>query len=136
MEEARLALALGIYTGLRRGDTVRVGPQHLRAGVLTVRQEKTGGTLRIPVHTDLLAVLGAAPSGNMAFLVTEFGKPLTAAGFGAWLSATHARSIKRGWHETRWPGLEPSQFECRTYFDLPSGTGAAIRSALSINSRN
>ena len=81
---ARLALALGVYTGLRRGDAVAVGPQHLRNGVLTVRQGKTGGTLRIPVHTDLLAVLAAAPSGNMAFLVTEFGKPFTAAGFGAW----------------------------------------------------
>jgi integrase len=82
--KARLALALGIYTGLRRGDVVRVGPQHLRSGVLSVRQEKTGGALRIPMHTDLLAILDATPSGNMAFLVTTYGKPFTSAGFGAW----------------------------------------------------
>jgi integrase len=81
---ARLALALGIYTGLRRGDAVALGPQHLRDGMLTVRQGKTGRVIRIPVHSDLLAVLGATPSGNMAFLVTAFGKPFTAAGFGAW----------------------------------------------------
>jgi integrase len=82
--KARLALALGIYTGLRRGDAVALGPQHLREGMLTVRQGKTGRVIRIPVHSDLLAVLGATPSGNMAFLVTAFDKPFTAAGFGAW----------------------------------------------------
>lgn len=27
---ARLARALGVYTGLRRGDAVKIGPQHLR----------------------------------------------------------------------------------------------------------
>lgn len=37
---ARLALALGLYTGLRRGDAVRVGPQHVRDGVLSVVQDK------------------------------------------------------------------------------------------------
>jgi integrase len=66
---ARLALAIGVYTGLRRGDAVRVGPQHLRDGVLAVRQEKTGGALRIPLHTDLSAILAATPSGAMALLV-------------------------------------------------------------------
>jgi integrase len=81
---ARLALALGVYTGLRRGDAVAIGPQHLRDGVLTVRQSKTGGTLRIPVHTDLLTILDATPSGNMAFLMTGLGKPFTASGFGGW----------------------------------------------------
>ena len=82
--KARLALALGVYTGLRRGDVVKVGPQHLRAGVFTVRQSKTGGTIRIPAHTDLLGIIDATPSSNMAFLVTAFGQPFTAAGFGAW----------------------------------------------------
>ena len=81
---ARLALAIGVYTGLRRGDAVGIGPQHVRDGVLAVRQEKTGGALRIPLHTDMLAILDATPSGNMAFLVTSFGKPFSDAGFGAW----------------------------------------------------
>jgi integrase len=81
---ARLALALGVYTGLRRGDAVAVGPQHLRDGVLSVKQQKTGGALRIPMHTDLLTIIAATPSGAMAFLTTSFGKPFTSAGFGAW----------------------------------------------------
>jgi integrase len=81
---ARLALALGVYTGLRRGDAVGIGRQHVRDGILHVRQGKTGGSLRIPMHTDLLGILDATPSGNMAFLVTAYDKPFTAAGFGAW----------------------------------------------------
>jgi integrase len=52
--------------------------------VLSVRQEKTGGALRIPMHTDLLAILDATPSSHLTFLATAYGKPFTAAGFGAW----------------------------------------------------
>jgi len=51
----RLALALGLYTAQRRGDAVRIGRQHIRDGVLTVRQQKTAVTLAIPVHPDLAA---------------------------------------------------------------------------------
>jgi integrase len=81
---ARVALAIGVYTGLRRSDAVGIGPQHVRDGILSVKQEKTGGALRIPLHTDLQAILTATPSGAMAFLTTSFGKPFTSAGFGAW----------------------------------------------------
>ena len=36
----RLAFDLLLYTGLRRGDAVRVGLQHVRDGVITIRTEK------------------------------------------------------------------------------------------------
>ena len=35
----RLALALLLYTAQRRGDVVRMGRQHIKDGVLTVKQE-------------------------------------------------------------------------------------------------
>jgi len=38
----RLALALLLYTGQRRGDVIRMGRQHMRAGVVHIKQEKTG----------------------------------------------------------------------------------------------
>jgi hypothetical protein len=38
----RLALALLLHTAQRRGDVVRMGRQHIRDGVLLVRQQKTG----------------------------------------------------------------------------------------------
>ena len=71
----RLALALLLYTAQRRGDVVRMGRQHIRDGMLTVRQTKTGATLAIPVHPELRAILDATPSENLTFLVTATGKP-------------------------------------------------------------
>jgi hypothetical protein len=40
--KARLAFALLLFTGQRRGDVVRMGRQHVKGGFLTVRQSKTG----------------------------------------------------------------------------------------------
>jgi len=81
---ARLALALLLYTGQRRSDIVRLGRQLLRDCVLTVRQQKTGAELLIPVHPILQAILDDAPKDNMTFLTTQFGKPFTSNGFGNW----------------------------------------------------
>ena len=38
----RLGLALLLYTAQRRSDVVRMGRQHIKDGVLTVKQQKTG----------------------------------------------------------------------------------------------
>jgi integrase len=72
--KARLALALGIYTAQRRGDVVRIGRQHIRNGVLMVRQEKTGTALAIPVHPHLQAIIDSTPTGHLTLLVTKTGK--------------------------------------------------------------
>ncbi len=71
----RLAFALLLYTAQRRSDVVRMGRQHIRDGVLTVKQQKTGITLAIPVHPHLQTVLDATPSEHLTFLVTATGKP-------------------------------------------------------------
>jgi hypothetical protein len=39
---ARLALALLLYTGQRRGDVIRMEAQQVRGGIIYVKQEKTG----------------------------------------------------------------------------------------------
>jgi integrase len=71
----RLALALLLYTAQRRGDVLRMGRQHIRDGVLTVRQDKTGAVLAIPVHSDLQCILDATPSAHLSFLSTDRGEP-------------------------------------------------------------
>jgi integrase len=81
---AGLALALPLYTGQRRSDVVRMGWQHVKGNLIMVRQQKTGRALAIPMHPELARALAAAPKTNMTFLLTEFGKPFTAAGFGNW----------------------------------------------------
>jgi integrase len=81
---ARLALALWLYTGQRRSDVVRMGPQHIRNGVLGVRQQKTGFELAIPVHSTLAAVIAKTPTYHLTFLTNQFGRPFTAGYFGQW----------------------------------------------------
>lgn len=78
---ARLAFALLLYTAQRRGDIIRMGRQHIRNGVLSVRQKKTGTALEIPLNPELQAVLEATPNEHLTFLVTGDGKPFSPAGF-------------------------------------------------------
>jgi integrase len=84
--KARLALALGLHTGQRRGDCIGMGPQHVRNGMLRVKQRKTGTVLMIPVHPELQAVFDAAAGGHLTFLTTMNGKPYSARGFAQWFA--------------------------------------------------
>jgi integrase len=81
---ARLALALLLYTGQRRSDVIRMGAQHVRGGVLHVKQDKTGVVLAIPVHPDLAAAIAATPSRHLTFLTTTIGGPFAARTFAGW----------------------------------------------------
>jgi integrase len=87
--KARLAFGLILYTGQRRGDVVKMGAHHIHNGVLTIDQGKTEGGeqahLEIPVHPKLREIIDSTPTlGVKTFLVTNFGKPFTPAGFGNW----------------------------------------------------
>ncbi len=80
----RLAMALLLYTGQRRGDVVRMGWQHVQGERIAIRQEKTGATLAIRMHASLMEALAHAPRDNLTFLTTGQGAPYSAAGFGNW----------------------------------------------------
>ncbi|MEZ0169901.1 tyrosine-type recombinase/integrase [Microvirga sp. TS319] len=82
----RLALSLLLYTAQRRSDVIRMGWQHVRNGMIQVKQQKTGTPLWIPIHPNLNSVLQATPRANMTFLMTAKGKPFTSAGFGNYFS--------------------------------------------------
>lgn len=84
--KARLALALLLYLGQRRSDIPTLGRQHVRDGKITFTQfknrERSPVRLEIPLRPELLQVIEASPCGDLTFLVTDFGKPFTIAGFG------------------------------------------------------
>jgi integrase len=84
---ARLALALLLYTGQRRSDVVPIEPQHIRKGVLHVRQQKTRIGLAIPIHPTLAAVIAETPTEHLTFLTNQWGRPFTAGYFGQWFRA-------------------------------------------------
>jgi len=77
--QARLAMALLLYTAGRREDVVRLGPQHIRDGRLRYIQAKNEHRkpvhLNIPIHPELAKIIAATPSGHLTFLVSDFGKP-------------------------------------------------------------
>ena len=61
---SRLAFALLLFTGQRRGDVVGMGPQHVRGGAVSVRQQKTAAHLDIPMHTELAEIIAATPTNH------------------------------------------------------------------------
>ena len=81
---ARLALALLLYTAQRRADVIEIGRQHVRDGLLHVRQSKTGRSLAIPLHPELRTVLEATPAEHLTFLTTRSGKPFHPDSFTHW----------------------------------------------------
>src|SRR5262249_21343918 len=83
---ARLALALLLYTGQRRSDVVRLGRQHMRGGFISIRQDKTGALLEIPVIPELEAAVRHTPADHLTSLTKPGGEPLTATGFSYWFN--------------------------------------------------
>jgi integrase len=81
---ARLAFALLLYTGQRRSDVIRMGRQHEKNGMLTVKQQKTGVELSIPIDSELRKIIDATTTGNMTYLLTQYDQPFTAPGFTNW----------------------------------------------------
>jgi integrase len=82
--KARLALELLLQTGHARCDVTRMGRQHVKAGLLSMRRAKTGVQFDIPLLPQLVAELEVHPKDRLTFLVTEYGKPFAPAGFGNW----------------------------------------------------
>lgn len=80
----RLAYDVLLYTGLRRGDAARLGRQHVRNSVITIKTEKTGEVVVIPILPPLAASLEATKSEAATFITGGSGKPFSKEGFGNW----------------------------------------------------
>lgn len=82
----RLAFDLLLYTAQRSGDVRQMGRQHVHDGHVTVRQEKTGQPLEIPMHPRLVESIAAFNSGQLIYIVTKDGQPYSSRGFGNWFN--------------------------------------------------
>lgn len=85
--KARLALALLLYTAQRRSDVVKFGQKDIHDGWLRFTQfkgrKRKPVTMELPVVRPLREIIDATPGvGIKTFLVTDFGKPFSDAGFG------------------------------------------------------
>lgn len=78
----RVWLDVLLYTGLRRGDAVKLGRQHVRNGVATIKTEKTGAEVHLPILAVLQRTLDTSPIGDLAFIVGARGIPFRKESFG------------------------------------------------------
>jgi integrase len=85
---ARLALALYLNFGVRKGDVIRIGPRLIKNGELTDFQpQKTsrngGKKITVPLLEETKQIIAATPLiGTGTYLVNQWGKPFTVGGFG------------------------------------------------------
>jgi integrase len=80
----RLAMDLLLYTGLRRGDIVQIGRQHVRNGIIRYRATKNGEEIVLPVLPVLRVTIDAGPTGDLSFLSTKRNTPWKKESFGTW----------------------------------------------------
>ncbi len=96
----RLALALLLYTGQRRSDAVRLGPQHVQKAaaigegvraaeaeflcfVQAKNSERNPSRIEIPILPPLREAIGAMERiGASSFLLSRTGRPYSKEGFG------------------------------------------------------
>ena len=116
----RVWLDVLLYTGLRRGDAVRLGRQHIRNGIATLKTEKTDTVVTLPILPVLAETLAAGPCGDLTFIAGENGNPLTKESFGNLfrdacrtagipgsahgvrkIAATRAAMLELRWHNLR-----------------------------------
>lgn len=83
----RLAMDLLLFTGLRRSDIMRLGRQHLSGNTLSIKTQKTGKWVHVPVCEPLRQSIEATKTGDLAFITTARGLPFTSpASFGNWFA--------------------------------------------------
>lgn len=86
--KARLALDLMIYTGVRRSDVVKLGPQMERNGKLVFTETKGRSNIvkthELPILSPLRKSIDATTTGHLVYLVTAFGTPHSVKAFGNW----------------------------------------------------
>jgi integrase/recombinase XerD len=79
------ALALLMYhTGIRIGDAVTLSRDRIHNGILTLRTTKTGASVRIPLHADVLTALKKLPEREFYF----------------WNGESNRVSLVKRWDET------------------------------------
>jgi integrase len=101
----RVAFDVLLYTGLRRGDAVRLGRQHVRDGVFRIKTEKTGAEVIAPLLPLLEQSLAAGPTGDLHFIVGERGQPLAKESFGNWFGEVcKAVGVRKSAHGLRKAG--------------------------------
>ena len=80
--QLRVPIALGMFTGLRKGDVLALTKNSIRDSRIWRRTGKTGQHVSIPIHPDMAQILADAPRHDaITIAATTNGTPWTVTGF-------------------------------------------------------
>lgn len=101
--ELRWALALGVHTGLRQGDLIRLPWGAFNGSRFTLRTSKTDKRVIIPAHATCQALMAAIPKRQLVILTTaRGGRQWTGDGLrSSFGKACIAAGVKRTFHDLR-----------------------------------
>jgi integrase len=89
-----LALMLGLWTGQREGDLLRLPWSSYDGAVIRLQQSKTGKRVVVPVGGPLKALLDDTKRSSTIILVNSYGRPWTEYGFrSSWAKASKRAGI-------------------------------------------
>ena len=71
-----------LFTGFRLGDACKVGKQHTSDGWISMRVEKTGEVIEIPIFPALQETLETGPTSDLAWISNDYGRPFVKESFG------------------------------------------------------
>jgi len=78
----QVPIALAMFTGLRKGDVLKVTKAAMRDGMIQVTTSKRNVPVMVPMHPELLEVLAQAPRHDAVTIAANLaGRPWTESGF-------------------------------------------------------
>ena len=80
--QQRLVMEFALETASRRGEVVRLGPQHVRNGRIRIERTHGSNDVDIPMSPELQAACDAMPKAHLTYIVTAYGKPRSKYGLG------------------------------------------------------
>jgi integrase len=80
--QQRLVLEFALETVSRRGEVVRLGPQHVRNGRIRIERTHGSADVDIPITPELQAACEAMPKEHLTYIITAYGKPRSKFGLG------------------------------------------------------
>jgi hypothetical protein len=80
--QQRLVMEFALETVSRRGEVVRLGPQHARNGRIRIDRTHGSEDVDIPISPELQAACDAMPKQHLTYIVTAYGKPRSKYGLG------------------------------------------------------
>jgi integrase len=81
------AFAVGLYTGQRKGDVLKVRWADIENGGINFRQQKTGVEIWVPILPELETVIKSIPKRSLHILTTKTGR--------VWVKSNFDSTFKR-----------------------------------------